>query len=96
LYEKHAYEPHHIWNCDEFDAQAKNDGSSFVIEKKKSRNVNKVVPYERKWLSILVCINAKGEKLSNSTSPKVKNKNLITCIKLEIKMPLCLCRLQLG
>jgi len=65
LYEKNAYSPHQIWNCDESGAQAGKDGGGYVLAKKGARSVHVVVPDQREWLSVLACVNAAGEKLPN-------------------------------
>jgi len=36
-----------------------------VIAKRGSRNIHMIVPNQREWLSVLSCINAKGESLPN-------------------------------
>jgi len=52
-----------MWNCDEFGAEASKDGGRFILSKRGVKNVHKIVPDQREWLSILACINAKGETL---------------------------------
>jgi len=36
-----------------------------MIAKRGSRNVHMIVPNKKEWLSVLVCVNAKGESLPN-------------------------------
>jgi len=45
--------------------QAKKVGGGYVIAKKGSKQVHQVTPDLREWLSILSCINARGECLPN-------------------------------
>jgi hypothetical protein len=55
-----GYEASHIWNCDESGAQAGRNGGGRVLAKTGMRSVHSVIPKEREWLSVLVCINAAG------------------------------------
>jgi hypothetical protein len=54
------YEPSHIWNCDESGAQAGRNGGGRVLAKRGVRSVHSIIPKEREWLSVLVCVNAAG------------------------------------
>ena len=58
LYTLHKYPPECVWNCDESGVQAGRNGGGIVIARKGSRRVQSLVPDQREWLSILVCINA--------------------------------------
>jgi hypothetical protein len=55
-----GYEASHIWNCDESGAQAGRNGGGRVLAKTGARSVHSVIPKEREWLSVLVCVNAAG------------------------------------
>jgi hypothetical protein len=55
-----GYEASHIWNCDESGAQAGRNGGGRVLAKTGTRSVHSIIPKEREWLSVLVCINAAG------------------------------------
>ena len=55
----HQYSADRIWNCDESGAQAGRNGG-VVIARKGARRVHSIVPDQREWLSVLVCINAHG------------------------------------
>jgi hypothetical protein len=57
LYSLHKYTPDRIWNCDESGAQAGKNGGGVVIVRTRARRVHSVVPDQREWLSVLVCIN---------------------------------------
>lgn len=52
-----------IWNCDESGAQAGRNGGAIVIARKGARRVHSIVPNQREWLSVLVCINAEGTSI---------------------------------
>jgi hypothetical protein len=60
LYSTHNYSPDRIWNCDESGAQAGKNGGGIVIVRTGARRVHSIVPDQREWLSVLVCINAAG------------------------------------
>jgi hypothetical protein len=57
-YEKHSYTPKHIWNCDETSLQVGRNCGMRVIAKRGSRNVPKILPKSREWITILCCVNA--------------------------------------
>jgi hypothetical protein len=63
LYSMHKYTPDRIWNCDESGAQAGKNGGGVVIARTGARRVHSVVPDQREWLSVLVCINAAGKTI---------------------------------
>ena len=63
LYSLHQYSPNRIWNCDESGAQAGRNGGAIVIARKGARHVHSIVPNQREWLSVLVCINASGTSI---------------------------------
>jgi hypothetical protein len=65
LYAKYEYSPLQIWNCDESGIQVGRNGGAYVLAKTGSRNVHQVVPNEREWLTVLTCINAAGESITN-------------------------------
>ena len=56
----HEYSVDRIWNCDESGAQVGRSGGGVVIAQKGARHVHSIVPDQREWLSVLVCINADG------------------------------------
>ena len=58
LYTLHNYPPERIWNCDESGVQAGRNGDALVISQRGARQVQKIIPDEREWLSVLVCVNA--------------------------------------
>lgn len=63
LYDMHQYSAERIWNCDESRAQAGRTCGAIVIARKGARRVHTVVPNQREWLSVLVCINAAGTSI---------------------------------
>jgi len=63
LYTHRGYAPHQIWNCDESGAQAGRGGGGYVIAKRGSKIVHNIIPNQREWLTVLVCINANGESI---------------------------------
>lgn len=63
LFTLHSYTPDRIWNCDESGAQAGRSGGGVVIARKGARHVHSIVPDQREWLSVLVCINAGGSAI---------------------------------
>jgi len=65
MYKIHNYEAQQIWNCDEIGAQAGRDGGAYVLARKGSKSVLKVIPNQREWLSVVSCINAQGIHISN-------------------------------
>jgi hypothetical protein len=60
-----GYEAFHIWNCDESGAQAGRNGGGRVLAKTGARSVHSIIPKEREWLSVLVCVNAAGFHIPN-------------------------------
>jgi hypothetical protein len=60
LYMEHNYPLDHIWNCDESGAQVGRTGGSRIFSRREAHNVHTLIPNERKWLSVLSCINASG------------------------------------
>lgn len=60
LYNLHKYSPNRIWNRDESGVQARKNEGRVVIAKIGVGWVHSVVPDQREWLSILVCINTTG------------------------------------
>jgi hypothetical protein len=71
------YEARHIWNCDESGAQAGRNGGGRVLAKTGIRSVHSIIPKEREWLSVLVCVNAAGFHIPNSTFSGVRAFNEI-------------------
>ena len=57
------YSPDRIWNCDETSAHAGKNGGGVIIARTGARRVHSIVPDQREWLSVLVCINAAGSSL---------------------------------
>jgi hypothetical protein len=47
-------------NCDESGAQAGSNGGGRVLAKRGLQSVHSIIPKEREWLSVLVCVNAAG------------------------------------
>jgi len=74
LYSRHDYESQQVWNCDESGAQAGREGGGFVIAKRGCRSVHKVTPDHREWITVVSCINARGEALPNFYVFKGKRK----------------------
>ena len=62
-YQKHSYSPNHIWNCDETGLQAGKNCGMRVIAKRGSKNVPKILPKGREWITILCCVNAVGASI---------------------------------
>ena len=58
-----SYEASYIWNCNESGVQAGRNGGGWVLAKTRVRSVYSIIPKEREWLSILVCVNAAGYHL---------------------------------
>ena len=65
LYDKNKYSPDRIWNCDETGAHAGKNGGGVIIARTGARQVHSIVPDQREWLSVLVCINATGSSISS-------------------------------
>jgi hypothetical protein len=63
LYATNKYSPDRIWNCDESGAQAGKNGGGVIIARTGARRVHSIVPDQREWLSVLVCINADGSSI---------------------------------
>lgn len=62
-YEKHNYAPDHIWNYDETGLQEGRNCGMRVIAKRGTRNVPKIFPKSREWITILCCVNAIGASI---------------------------------
>jgi hypothetical protein len=65
LYDKHQYEPSHVWNADESGCQAGRNGGRRVLAKAGTINVRQVMPNEREHVIVLTCVNASGEHIPN-------------------------------
>jgi hypothetical protein len=65
LYATYKCSPSCIWNYDESGVQDGRNGGTYVLAKTGSRSVHQVVPDEREWLTVLICINAVGESIPN-------------------------------
>jgi len=66
LYETHNYPTHHIWNCDESGAQVGKDGGGYVLAQKGCKTVHKkVTPDQREWITVVSCVNARGNTIPN-------------------------------
>lgn len=65
LYEAQNYGPHQVWNYNETGVQASRNGGGLVLAKTGSRNVHIVMPDEREWLSVFVCMNAARYSIPN-------------------------------
>ena len=73
-YDKHYYGADHIWNCDEIGLQAGRNCGMQVIAKRGSRNVPKILPKSREWITILCCVNAIGTSIPGFYLFKGKNQ----------------------
>lgn len=73
-YEKPSYRPDHIWNCDETGVQAGRNNDMRVISKRGSKNVPKILPKSREWITILCCVNAIGASIPGFYLFKGKNQ----------------------
>lgn len=73
-YNANPYGPHRIWNCDEIELQAGRNGAMRVLATKGSRNVSYILPKSRKWITILVCVNAIGQSIPSFYMFKGKKK----------------------
>ena len=56
-YKKHSYSMDHIWNCDETRLQGGKNGGMQVIDKRGSKNVPRIMPKCREWITNLCCVN---------------------------------------
>ena len=65
MYTKYAYQPHEIWNLDEFGAQANKHGLGKVMARKGAKKIHVVIPNEKEWMTALTTINVAGKSLSN-------------------------------
>ena len=63
LYGRHHYPPDDIWNCDESSAQVGQNGGARVWAKRESKSVHSLLSNEREWLTVLTCINARGQSI---------------------------------
>jgi hypothetical protein len=63
LYTLHAYPPHRVWNSDETGCQAGKNGGGVVIARAGACCVQSLIPDQREWLLVLVCINAAGSAI---------------------------------
>jgi hypothetical protein len=60
LYTLHMYPPERIWNCDKIGIEAGRTRGGIVIAYRGARRVHMIVPNQREWLFVLVCMNAVG------------------------------------
>jgi hypothetical protein len=60
LYTLHKYPPQRLWNVDETGCQTGRNGGGVVIAKTGARRVQSLIPDQREWLLVLICINAVG------------------------------------
>ena len=65
LYEKHCYPPNCVWNVDETSCQPSQSGLTKVFAKRSVKVVHKIIPGKRKWVSVLIAINASGRWIPN-------------------------------
>ena len=63
VYEKHAYNLDHIWNCDETGLQAGRNCGMQVIAKRRSINVPKILSKRKEWITIMCCVNEIGASI---------------------------------
>ena len=56
----HMYLAERIWNCDKTGTQAERTGRGIVIARRGAHRVHTIIPDQREWLSVLVCINIVG------------------------------------
>ena len=73
-YDQHSYAPNHIWNCDETCLQAGRNCGMQVISKRGSRNVPKIFPKSREWITIISRVNAIGSLIPGFNLFKGKNQ----------------------
>jgi hypothetical protein len=60
LYTLHTYPLESICSCDEIGIQAGRTSRGIIIARRGARRVHTIVPEQREWLSVLVCINVAG------------------------------------
>ena len=65
MYNTHHYPPNCVWNIDETSCQVRQSGQAKVFAKRGLKEVHKIVPREREWLSVLSTINASGQTIPN-------------------------------
>ena len=65
LYTQHHYEAQSIWNIDESGIQANRNRHTKVFAARRTRNVQVVVPNERKHITILNAISTDGGTIPN-------------------------------
>jgi len=87
-YEQHSYAPDHIWNCDEIGLHAGRNCGMRVIAKRGRKNVRKILPKSREWITILSCVNAIGSSIPRFYLFKGKTqlKNYIQNCELGVCM----------
>ena len=56
----YIYPPDRVWNCDKTGTQAGRSNGGIVITCRGARHVHTIVPNQREWFLILVCINTVG------------------------------------
>jgi len=74
VYDKHSYRAYHIWNYDETGLQAGRNCCMWVIAKRGSENVPKILPKSREWITILCCVNEIGTSIPGFYLFKGKNQ----------------------
>ena len=65
IYKDQEFQSTYIWNVDEFGANASRNEVGKVLATVNSRKVYTIIPNEREWISVLICINANGGSISN-------------------------------
>ena len=65
MYTKYSYQPHKIWNLNEFGAHANKNRLGKVMARKGAKKIHAMVPNEREWMTFLTTINAAGKTLPN-------------------------------
>ncbi len=64
-YEEHKYPLSQIWNCDEFGAQASQNGGTLVLAQTNSWTMHSITLNEHECLLMLSCINVIGVMFPN-------------------------------
>ena len=63
IYMEQEFQPTHIWNVDESEANAYRNGVGKVLAARGSRNVHTITSNEREWILVLTCFNANGDTI---------------------------------
>jgi hypothetical protein len=87
-YEVGKYPLSQIWNCDESNAQASQNGGTLVLVQTNSWTVHSIILNEHEWLLMLSCINVVGVMFPNFYIFKGKHfkRNFIAQCESNAKM----------